>query len=198
MASSLKEMKACNSTKIILHQKFFPGNFLKISEQPLWRIDIKGCFHILRSVWKAYIHLMTFPLANEDKIFLLTTVLSLLVDLFLCFQSRFGRLFFENIWIWPRTGCCLNHCDRYNLIEIDYIFLASKMLYKVLKYLFILELWHVKWMETTVLKTKTVTCITFDMQVNFYCLWYANSFLLLLSILGLSKELRCCLDLWKL
>ena len=31
-------------------------------------------------------------------------------------------------------------------------------------------------METTALKVKIVTCIGFDMQINFYCLWHISAF----------------------
>ena len=75
MAGFRNEMKACNFTKIMLHQRFFPENFLKFlsvlkcSEQLLCRIHVNGCLYILRSVWKTTWHHMTFLLAKEDKIF---------------------------------------------------------------------------------------------------------------------------------
>ena len=69
MAGFFYKMNACNFTKTILQQKFFPGNLMKFSEQLLCGIHVNGCFYILQSVRKATWNHMIFPLAKEDKIF---------------------------------------------------------------------------------------------------------------------------------
>ena len=53
-----------------------------------------------------------------------------------------------------------------------------KQFYEMLESQVILKLWGVKLRETIALKAKAVTCIGFDVKINSYSLWYANSFLL--------------------
>ena len=49
-------------------------------------------------------------------------------------------------------------------------------------------------------KAKTATYIDFNMQINFYCLWYANYFYFYCTFyfyFYCSQESQCCLNVWK-
>ena len=155
MAGVLNKIKACNFTKN------FRGNFLKFSKQLLCRIHKNSCFYILQNVRKPTWHHMTFPLAKEDNFFSRQQFWVFLFIYFCIFNADLVGYFLKKFGYCQGLDVVFTSCYK-NLVETDYKF------YKMLKSQFMLELWRVKWMETTALKAETVTGIGFNMYIHFY------------------------------